>query len=116
MTVTSYSIGKKSTNSLDEIRTFNKGKVEITIFKNVSAIGRDTFEPSWSWDKCIKPRGKTNRCEAPHTQYIISGHIKIGMDNEIEEEFGPGDTAVIPPGHNAWVIWDESVIAVDFTV
>ena len=36
------------------------------------------------------------------------------MDNGIEEEFGPEDTAVIPPGHNAWVIVDESVIAIDF--
>ena len=37
------------------------------------------------------------------------------IDKGIEEEFGPGDTAVIPPGHNAWVIGDESVIAIDFT-
>jgi hypothetical protein len=25
------------------------------------------------------------------------------------------DTAVIPPGHNAWVIGDEPVVAIDFT-
>jgi hypothetical protein len=24
------------------------------------------------------------------------------MDDGTEEEFGPGDAAVIPPGHNAW--------------
>ncbi len=114
MTTTPSSMEKKSTNSPDEIRTFDKGKLELTTFKNGSTIGRATFEPGWSWDKCVKPIVKTNSCEAPHTQYIVSGRIKIVMDNGIEEEFGPGDTAVIPPGHNAWVIGDESVIAIDF--
>jgi hypothetical protein len=30
-------------------------------------------------------------------------------------ECGPGDTAVIPTGHNAWVVGNESVVAIDFT-
>jgi uncharacterized cupin superfamily protein len=46
---------------------------------------------------------------------MISGRIKIVMDDGSEEEFGPSDTAVIPPGHNAWVIGDEPVVAIDFT-
>jgi hypothetical protein len=37
------------------------------------------------------------------------------MDDGAEEEFGPGDAAVIPPGHNAWVVGDESVVGIDFT-
>jgi hypothetical protein len=27
-----------------------------------------------------------------------------------------GDTAVIPPGHNAWVVGNEQVVGIDFTV
>jgi quercetin dioxygenase-like cupin family protein len=41
--------------------------------------------------------------------------LKVVMDDGTEEEFGPGDTAVIPPGHNAWVVGNEPVVAVDFT-
>jgi hypothetical protein len=37
------------------------------------------------------------------------------MDDGSEEEFGPGDTGVIPPGHNAWVIGNEIVVEIDFT-
>jgi hypothetical protein len=37
------------------------------------------------------------------------------MDDGTEEEFGPGDAAVIPPGHNSWVVGNEPVIAIDFT-
>jgi mannose-6-phosphate isomerase-like protein (cupin superfamily) len=50
-----------------------------------------------------------------NTQYMISGRIKVVMDDGTEEEFGPGDAAVIPPGHNAWVIGNEPVVGIDFT-
>ena len=78
-------------------------------------IGRSTFEPGWSWEKCIKPIVKTNSCEAPHTGYIVSGRIKVVMDDGSEIEGGPGDAAIIPPGHNAWVVGDEPCIMIDFT-
>jgi hypothetical protein len=32
-----------------------------------------------------------------------------------ETETGPGDVLVIPPGHDAWVVADESVIAIDWS-
>ena len=48
-------------------------------------------------------------------QYIVSGRIKVVMDDGTEEEFGPGDAALIPPGHNAWVVGNEPVVGIDFT-
>jgi quercetin dioxygenase-like cupin family protein len=46
---------------------------------------------------------------------MISGRIKVVMDDGSEEEFGPGDTAVVPPGHNAWVVGNEQVVGIDLT-
>ena len=37
------------------------------------------------------------------------------MDDGTEEEFSPGDAAVIPPGNNAWVVGNEPVVGIDFT-
>lgn len=108
------SIKKKSLNAPDEVRTFDKGKVEIANLGDV-VIGRGTLEPGWSWDKCVKPIVKTDSCKAPHTSYMVSGRMKIVMDDGTEEEYGPGDAALIPPGHNAWVIGDEPVVTIDFT-
>jgi uncharacterized cupin superfamily protein len=51
--------------------------------------------------KVCKPIVKTNSCQAPHTMYIISGRMKVVMDDGTEDEYGPGDTTVVPPGHNA---------------
>ena len=72
MTSTESKMQKKSLNSPDETRTFEKGKVELVNFETVT-IGRAVFEPGWSWEKCVKPIVKTNSCEAPHTSVIISG-------------------------------------------
>jgi quercetin dioxygenase-like cupin family protein len=36
-------------------------------------------------------------------------------DDGTEIEGGPGDTAVIPPGHNAWVVGNEPCVIIDFT-
>jgi quercetin dioxygenase-like cupin family protein len=78
-------------------------------------LGEVRFEPGWSWEKCVKPIVKTNSCEAPHTAYIVSGRIKVVMDDGSEVEAGPGDAAIIPPGHNAWVVGDEPCVMIDFT-
>ena len=47
--------------------------------------------------------------------YVISGRMHVVMDDGTESETGPGDCAVIPPGHNAWVIGNEPCISIDFT-
>jgi quercetin dioxygenase-like cupin family protein len=105
---------KNLDSSPDETRTFEKGRVNVVNFQDIT-IGRITLEPGWSWEKCIKPLARTNSCEAPHTQYLLSGRMKVVMDDGSEDEFGPGDALIIPPGHNAWVVGDESVVAIDFT-
>jgi len=35
------------------------------------------------------------------------------MEDGKKEEYGPGDVGFIPPGHDAWVIGDEPVVAID---
>lgn len=114
--MSSAKILAKSFDSSDEVRTFEKGKIEILNFSDSGVtIGRGTLEPGWSWEKCVKPLVNTNSCQAPHTSYIISGRMKVRMDDGTEVEGGPGDTAVIPPGHNAWVVGDEPCVMIDFT-
>ena len=37
----------------------------------------------------------------------------VMMEQQVRLDLGDAD--VIPPGHNAWVIGDEPVVAIDFT-
>ena len=105
---------KKSLNSPDETRTFPLGRVELVNAGGIT-FGRATLEPGWKWSESLKPIAKTKSCEAPHTQYHVSGRLRVRMDDGTEEEFGPGDVSVIPPGHDAWVVGEEPVVIIDVT-
>jgi hypothetical protein len=68
---------KNLDTSPDETQTFEDGKMELAKFDNVT-IGRVLLQPGWSWKKSIKPIAKMDTCQSPpHTQYIISGWIKV---------------------------------------
>ena len=103
----------KSLNRPDEVRTFDKGKVEI-INVGGRTVGRATFQPGWIWSKSLKPLVNTKSCEAPHFQYHISGTLRVKMDDGAERDFKAGDVSLLESGHDAWVIGDEPVVIVDF--
>jgi mannose-6-phosphate isomerase-like protein (cupin superfamily) len=105
---------KKSANAPDETRTFTRGKIEVLNIGG-GAVGRATFEPGWKWSNDVKPIAGTDLCQAPHFMYQISGRMHVVMADGSEFEMGPGDVAVIPPGHDAWVVGDETVVGVDWS-
>ena len=105
---------KKSLNQPEETRSFPKGKVELAKVGGIT-FGRATFQPGWKWSESVKPIAKTKSCQAPHTQYVISGRIMVVTDDGTKVEYGPGDIGTIPPGHDAWVIGNEPVVAIDVT-
>jgi hypothetical protein len=96
----------------DETRIFDKGRVDLVKLGGIS-FGKGTFQPGWKWSDSVKPIVKTKSCEAPHLQYFITGRLHIVMDDGTETEFGPGDLALIPPGHDAWVVGSEPVVTID---
>jgi quercetin dioxygenase-like cupin family protein len=65
--------------------------------------------------KVCQAQVKTNSCEVPHISLIISGRIKTVMDDGTEAEGGPGDVAVVPAGHNSWVVGNEPCVVIDFS-
>lgn len=103
----------KNFSKPDEIRNLPKTKIEV-INVGDSTIMRGTFEPGWKWSECVKPTAGTESCQAPHIMYVLSGRMKVVMDDGAEMEIGPGDAVDIPPGHDAWILGDEPCTAIDF--
>ena len=104
----------KSMNTPDETRSLPKTKGEVVTVGS-QVIMRGTFDPGWRWSECVKPSVGTPSCQANHIMYIISGRMGVKMDDGTEKELKAGDAAVIPPGHDAWVIGSEPCVSVDFT-
>jgi mannose-6-phosphate isomerase-like protein (cupin superfamily) len=102
---------KRSFDAPDEQRPAGSARADIINLGNVT-ITRITCQPGWRWSTDVKPIAKTDSCDAPHLQYIVSGRTHVLMDNGEEQDFGPGDVAVIPPGHDAWVLGNEPVVAI----
>jgi len=103
----------KNLSSPDETRSFDKGKMDVVTLDNVT-VGRAVFEPGWKWSECVKPIAGTESCEVAHVGCVVSGRMKVVMDDGSEMEYGAEDALVIPPGHDAWIVGDEPCTVLDF--
>ncbi|HEX2316526.1 MAG TPA: cupin domain-containing protein [Thermomonospora sp.] len=103
----------KSIDKPDERRDFPRGHLEVLQLSGlVFAVG--TMEPGWRWSESVKPIAGTDLCEVAHNGYVVEGRLRVRMRDGSEQEIGPGDVFVIPPGHDAWVVGDDTFVAYDF--
>lgn len=97
----------------DEVRSFGHGRAEI-LHAGGGVVGRLMLEPGWRWSRDVRPVAGTEWCEAPHFQYQVSGTLRVHMADGTEFDSKAGDVTVLPAGHDAWVVGDESVVLVDW--
>jgi hypothetical protein len=97
----------------DETRTPDKTRIDVVRMGGTTAA-RYTFEPGWKWSECVKPVVGTESCQVRHVGVIQSGRLHVAHEDGSEGDVGPGDAYVIEPGHDAWVIGDEQVVAFEF--
>ena len=97
----------------DETRTPEKTKIEVVRLQE-GAAARFTFQPGWRWSESIKPVVGTESCQARHVGSILSGRLHVVHADGLEGDAGPGDAYIIEPGHDAWVVGDEPVVALEF--
>ena len=97
----------------DESRTPDKTKIDIVKMGRTTA-GRFNFQPGWKWSECIKPVAGTDSCQVRHVGVVQSGRLHVSHEDGTEGEVGPGNTFVIEPGHDAWVVGDEEFVSLEF--
>ena len=97
-----------------EVRGGENWRLELLNLAGGAQVGKITVEPGWRWTKDVKPVAGTDLCQAPHQQYQLSGHLHVVMEDGTECDSMPGDITSLPPGHDAWVVGDEPVVAIDW--
>jgi hypothetical protein len=103
----------KSFDSPDETRAPDKTKLDVLDMGSAKAA-RLTAQPGWRWSECIKPVVGGESCQARHVGMVASGRMHIVHDDGAEADAGPGDAYVIEPGHDAWIVGDETFVGYEF--
>jgi class 3 adenylate cyclase len=103
---------RKSFDAPDEVRRFPNGTGQLLHIGSLT-IGRGILEPGWRWSTSLKSIQGTPSCQVHHLEVLLSGRFHVEWDDGESAEFGPGDVFDVPPGHDAWVVGDESVVIVD---
>ena len=103
---------RKNFSEADEVRSLPHGRLEVISLPG-QTLARAVMEPGWRWSSSLKPMAGTESCEIVHTGYVISGRMRVRMDDGTETDLAPGDAHFIGAGHDAWVVGDEPLIVLD---
>jgi hypothetical protein len=98
----------------DETRTPDKTRVEVVRLGAAPPPRASRSIPVGSGRSAVKPVVGTETCQVRHVGLIQAGRMHVDHDDGSEVEIGPGDAYVIEPGHDAWVVGGDGVIAFEF--
>jgi hypothetical protein len=100
-------------DSPDETRAPDKTKIDV-VRMGGTTVARMTFEPGWRWSECVKPVAGTESCQARHLGVLQSGRMHVAHEDGTEQDISPGEAYVIEPGHDAWAVGNEGIVAFEF--
>lgn len=90
-------------------------KTDISVLRMPPGdVRRLTLQPGWRWSECVGPTFGLEKCWMHHLYYVVTGRMSIRLADEGEMSLEAGDVLTVPPGHDGWVVGDETVVLVDF--
>ena len=104
----------KSFDDADEVKTPPKTHAATVKLGDISAT-RVVLEPGWKWSKCVKPAVGGDSCQAGHVGVIVQGQLHCIHDDGTEIVASAGDAYYFAPGHDGWVIGDETVVGYEYS-
>lgn len=98
-----------------EVRSFAAHGRAMLASAGGLALMRGMFEPGWRWSTDIGPIAGTASCQTHHLGYVLSGQMRVRLDDGTEMDLGPGDLFDLPAGHDAWVVGDVPCEVLDYS-
>jgi class 3 adenylate cyclase len=98
----------------DDARSFPHGSGSIVRVGPVT-LGRAVLEPGWRWSTDVRPAVGGASCQVHHLHVVLAGRFGVQMDDGSHHEFGPEDVVDVPPGHDAWVVGNETTVLLDIS-
>jgi quercetin dioxygenase-like cupin family protein len=98
----------------DEVRTFEKGKLEVVRIGGVT-LGRATYEPGWKWSLHVGPGVGQSRCPVEHVGLVLEGVATVAFEDGRVIELHPGELFHVPAvPHDSWVVGDRRYVSLHF--
>lgn len=111
----SYFPGMQKGN-LDSVKADEHGKIKKeTVALNGVSVTRVTFDLGAKWSTDLKNYAGTNSCQLPHVALVLSGTLRVVMDDGSQQDFSRNDVMLLPPGHDAWSVGNEPCVFVEFS-
>ena len=104
---------KDFNNPEDQNNNFNNATVDVVKVGDQRMM-RITAEPGWKWSNDVKPHVGTESCQTKHLGYIASGSVCVRMDDGTEATYSSGQAYSIDPGHDGWVVGNETAVMIEF--
>jgi len=102
--------------SLDAITPDTHGRIsKQTVELDGVSVTRVTFDVGAKWSEDLKEYAETATCVLPHVALVLSGTLRVVMDDGETQDFSKNDVMLLPPGHDAWTIGDEACVFVEFS-
>jgi hypothetical protein len=96
----------------DEVMDYPAARMELVSIGDHLAW-RLTCEPGWRYSQSMGPVDGSDLCQGEHLFMLVtSGRLAVQMEDGAQMEYGPGDVGSVPPGHESWVVGDETVVAI----
>src|ERR1700751_1517415 len=102
--------------SFDLVRLDHHGKIkkETVTLEGVS-VTRVTFGVGAKWSQDLKEYAGTESCQLPHVALVLSGTLRVVMEDGSQQDFSKNDVMLLPPGHDAWCVGNEPCVFVEFS-
>ena len=87
------------------------GGVQVDVVQTGNArVKRIVYPRGFRWSKNLKDLVGTPLCMHAHVGFLASGEIDIQYADGTIEKFVAPQAVAIAPGHDGWVVGDESVV------
>ena len=93
------------------------GDVQLDIVRaGACRVKRVIYPPGFRWSIDMKRVAGTELCMHAHVGFLARGQVHVQYGDGCTLEYVAPQVVSIEPGHDAWVLGDESAVLIEFDI
>jgi hypothetical protein len=95
-------------------RTEIGGLVVDDVPAGIGRIKRVAYPVGWRWSTHMRPVTGGERCMHAHVGFLVQGRMTVEYADGCTENYVAPVAVVVAPGHDGWVVGEETAILVQY--